>query len=44
LILSVVGHLEKAFGVKFEPKDFTPENLANIDKIAAFIEPRFRAS
>lgn len=36
LILGLVSHLEKTYGFKVNPKDFTPENLATIERIAAF--------
>jgi len=37
LILGLVTHLEKAFGIKFAPKDFTPENLATLERLIAFV-------
>jgi acyl carrier protein len=38
LILGLVTHLEKTFAFKMTPKDFTPENLANIERIVAFVQ------
>lgn len=38
LILGLVTHLEKTFGFKISPKDFTPENLASIEKIVGFVQ------
>jgi acyl carrier protein len=37
MILGLVTHLEKTFGVKFTPKDFTPENLATIERLVSFV-------
>jgi len=37
LVLSLVTHLEQAFGFKVSPKDFNPENLATIERIVAFV-------
>lgn len=43
LILGLVTHLEQAFKIKVVPKDFNPENLANIERIAAFVERKLAA-
>ena len=37
LVLGLVTHLEKTFKVKFAPKDFTPENLATLEKLVSFV-------
>ena len=37
LILGLVTHLEKTYSFKVTPKDFTPENLATIERIVAFV-------
>jgi acyl carrier protein len=37
LILGLVTHLEKTFKIKFAAKDFTPENLATIERVVAFV-------
>jgi len=38
LILGLVTHLEKTFAFKVSPKDFSPENLANIERIVLFVQ------
>ena len=38
LILGLVTHLEKTFAFKVTPKDFTPENLASIERIVTFVQ------
>jgi acyl carrier protein len=38
LVVGLVGHLEATFGFKVLPKDFTPENLASLEKISAFVQ------
>lgn len=38
LILALVTHLEKTFQIKFLPKDFTPENLATLDRLITFVD------
>lgn len=37
LILSLVSHLEQTFKFEVKPKDFTPDNLASIERIVAFV-------
>ena len=44
LILGLVTHLEKTFKIKFAPKDFTPENLATIERVVAFVSRAALAS
>ncbi len=37
VILALVGHLERTFDLKVAAKDFTPENLATLERIVAFL-------
>ncbi len=44
LILALVTHLEKTFKVKFTPKDFTPENLATLERLIGFVDRAMSAA
>jgi acyl carrier protein len=44
LILALVTHLEKTFNIKFTPKDFTPENLATLERLVSFVDKAMLAA
>jgi acyl carrier protein len=33
----LVGFLERTYGIKIEPEEMLPENLASVDRITAFV-------
>ena len=43
-VLELVGFLEQRFGMSLQDGDLVPDNLDSIDRLAAFIRSRTRAS
>lgn len=43
-VLEIMGFLETSFGVTVEDDEIVPENLDSIERIAAFVERKRKAS
>ena len=43
-VLEIIHFVEATFGVKLEDDEILPENLGSIERIAAFVERKFRST
>jgi acyl carrier protein len=39
-MLEIIGFIEREFGIHVDDRETTPENLASIDRIAAFVSKK----
>jgi len=43
-VLELVGHLEKAYGIKVEDAELTPDNFDSIEAVVAYLERKSPSS